>query len=183
MAHALGARLKSGETLGDRVIKVDHAGEHGAINIYLWQRAVSRWRTPDLVPELDEFLEHERSHRALFAAELERRGKSRCRSYHLCGAGGAALGLATGLIGSKAVHATTEAIERVVLGHLAEQRTILDGSDPDAVRVIDLIIADEQAHHDTAADHLDGKRGLLERLVDRVVAASTEAVIWLGMKL
>jgi ubiquinone biosynthesis monooxygenase Coq7 len=28
------ARLAADETLGDRVIKVNHAGEHGAVNIY-----------------------------------------------------------------------------------------------------------------------------------------------------
>ena len=27
-------RLAAAESLGDRVIKVDHAGEHGAVNIY-----------------------------------------------------------------------------------------------------------------------------------------------------
>lgn len=183
MTDALGARLSSGETLGDRVIKVDHAGEHGAINIYRMQRAISRWRAPRLVGELDAFLAHERRHRALFEAELARRGRPRCESYHLCGVGGAVLGILTGLIGPRAIHATTEAIERVVLAHLSDQRSALETSDPQAVRVIDAIIADEQEHHDRAADHLDGKRGVLEKAVDNVVAGATEAIIWLGMKL
>lgn len=179
----LGARLAVGETLGDRVIKVDHAGEHGAINIYTWQRAIARWRAPELVSELDEFLNHERHHRALFAAELERRGRRRCRSFHLCAVGGAALGSITGLLGPRAVHATTAAIERVVLFHLEEQRRALAKDDPQAVHVIDQIIADEQEHHDTAAAHLSGQRGWLEAIIDRVVAVSTQGVIWLGMKL
>lgn len=183
MPNSLGARLSQGETLGDRVIKVDHAGEHGAINIYTMQRAVSRWRAPDLVHELDEFLAHERTHRSLFEAELKARGRPRCRSYHLCGIGGAALGLVTGLIGPKAIHATTEAIERVVLAHLEEQRSVLVGQDEAAVRVIDMIIADEQAHHDTAASHLHGQRGVIAKAIDLIVAQSTELVIWLGMKL
>ena len=50
---ALTARLQSGETLGDRVMKVDHAGEHGAICIYRAQRWFARWRAPDMVGELD----------------------------------------------------------------------------------------------------------------------------------
>jgi hypothetical protein len=32
------ARLSHDETLGDRVLKVNHAGEHGAVNIYRGQR-------------------------------------------------------------------------------------------------------------------------------------------------
>jgi ubiquinone biosynthesis monooxygenase Coq7 len=40
------ARLKTGETLGDRVLKVDHAGEHGAVCIYSAQRWVASGEHP-----------------------------------------------------------------------------------------------------------------------------------------
>jgi hypothetical protein len=40
------ARLRSGETLGDRIVKVNHAGEHGAINIYRGQLLTSRVMAP-----------------------------------------------------------------------------------------------------------------------------------------
>src|SRR5687768_3866341 len=111
---ALTARLNPGETLGDRVIKVDHAGEHGAVCIYRAQRYFARWTAPDMVDELDGFLVHERRHRARFGAELERRGARRCRSYWLCGLGGFALGTVTGLLGRRPIAATTVAIETVV---------------------------------------------------------------------
>lgn len=68
------------ETLGDRIIKVDHAGEHGAVCIYRTQRWIARWRAPGMVAELNEFLEHELGHRAQFGAELKRRNRRRCRS-------------------------------------------------------------------------------------------------------
>lgn len=93
------------------------------------------------------------------------------------------LGLVTGLIGPRAIHATTEAIERVVLRHLEEQLVVLDPLDAQAAGAIRAIIADEQLHHDTAFDQLGGQRGMLDRTIDRVVSASTELVIWLGMKL
>ena len=162
---------------------MDHAGEHGAINIYLAQRAACHWRALSLVPELDEFLSHERRYRALFASELARRSHRRCRSYHLFAIGGATLGLVTGLIGPRAVHATTAAIEQVVLDHLQEQCATLAASDPEAVDVISEIIADEQAHHDAASSQLGGRRSALDRVIYKVVEISTEAVIWLGMKL
>jgi 3-demethoxyubiquinol 3-hydroxylase len=67
------ARRNAGETLGDRILKVDHAGEHGAVNIYRGQIFVSRWRAPAIVAGLHEFRRHEERHRALFADELARR--------------------------------------------------------------------------------------------------------------
>lgn len=74
--------------LGDRIIKVNHAGEHGAIAIYTGQILLARLTAPALVDELREFRSHEERHRAIFGAELVRRGRPRCRSYWFCGLGG-----------------------------------------------------------------------------------------------
>ncbi|MGV2496905.1 demethoxyubiquinone hydroxylase family protein [Pelagerythrobacter aerophilus] len=178
----LSARLRPGETIGDRVVKVDHAGEHGAVSIYTAQRWLARWRAPDLVEELDLFLAHERRHRSIFEAELKSRGKLRCRSFHLCGLGGLVLGILTGLIGRQAIAATTVAVERVVLRHIQEQVSELAAIDVPAVRAIREIIADEEQHHDLAHNRVH-QRSLAARLIDPVVTVSTEAVIRLGMKL
>src|SRR5882672_10449042 len=115
------ARLDPGESLGDRVLKVNHAGEHGAVNIYRGQALACRLRAPSLISSLREFQGHEEGHRALFWAELQRRGRRRCRSYHICGVGGFFLGAITGVLGPSAVAATTVAVERVVLRHLESQ--------------------------------------------------------------
>lgn len=179
---ALIARLKKGETLGDRVMKVDHAGEHGAVCVYRAQRWFARWRAPETVAELDDFLAHERDHRARFEAELRRRNKPRCRSYALCAAGGFFLGTLTGLAGRQAIAATTVAIERVVLRHMHEQVQALDGVDQRAADTLRRIIVEEQEHHDRSAAQLD-RTGPWPRLIDPLVTCSTEAVIWLGMRL
>jgi 3-demethoxyubiquinol 3-hydroxylase len=179
---ALVARLKSGETLGDRVIKVDHAGEHGAVCIYRAQRWIARWRAPDLIAELDHFLAHERGHRSIFGEELARRGQRRCHSYFWCGMGGFLLGAVTGVAGRSAIAATTVAIERVVLRHMAEQVEELGGHDDQAVRALRRIILEEQEHHDLSAARLK-PRGIWPRIIDPVVGASTSVVIWLGMRL
>ena len=178
----LTARLASGETLGDRVMKVDHAGEHGAICIYRAQRWMARWTAPAMVPEIDGFLEHERRHRAVFGAELARRGRARCRSFLACGLGGFVLGTVTGLLGRNAIAATTRAIEAVVLRHMREQIAELDGVDPQAVTALRDIVREEQAHHDASEAHL-GRDTIWSAILDPVVAASTEAVIWMGMRL
>ena len=176
------ARLNVGETLGSRVLKVDHAGEHGAVNIYRGQSLACWWRSAELRRELAEFQQHEERHRAIFAAELRRRGVNRCRSYHLCGVGGFVLGFVTGLCGRPSISATTVAVERVVLRHLETQLRDLRESDPEAYRAISSIVEDEQAHHDRAA--LEKRQGIFwPRVLRPVVSASTEAVIWLGMHL
>ena len=179
---AIAARLNRDETLGDRIIKVDHAGEHGAVCIYRAQRWFARWRAPDMLPELDEFLVHERGHRAHFETELQRRGRSRCRSYALCGVGGFLLGAVTGLAGRGAIAATTVAIERVVLRHMHEQIEALHAIDPPAAEILLRIVDEEQSHHDLSAARLPPD-GVWQRLIDPVVSISTEAVIWLGMRL
>ena len=180
---ALTARLNPGETLGDRVLKVDHAGEHGAVCIYRTQIFFARWRVPDMVAELEDFLAHERGHRARFEAAMRLRGIRRCRSYVWCGFGGFMLGAFTGRAGRGAITATTVAIERVVLRHMREQIDMLAGSDPTAAETLREIIREEQEHHDRSAARLAASGGLWAKIIDPVVAASTEAVIWLGMRL
>ncbi|MET0937352.1 MAG: demethoxyubiquinone hydroxylase family protein [Luteibacter sp.] len=164
------------------MLKVDHAGEFGAICIYTGQIAMARLFARDLVPELTEFRAHERGHRAIFAAELARRGRRRCRSYWLCGLGGLCLGVLTGLLGRRAISATTVAVESVVLRHLEGQLIALRGIDPDAVTAIAAIVTEERFHHDQAASHVPHS-SLWYRLLNPVVSGATESVIWLGMRL
>jgi 3-demethoxyubiquinol 3-hydroxylase len=168
--------------LGSRILKVNHAGEFGAIAIYTGQILIARLLARDLVPELVQFRSHERRHRAVFGAELARRGRRRCRSYWLCGLGGLSLGMMTGVLGRSAISATTVAVESVVLRHLDHQLTLLDGRDAAAVEAINAIVEDERAHHEQAALHVD-TAGIRDRVLRPLVAMATEAVIWLGMKL
>lgn len=165
-----------------RIMKVNHAGEHGAVNIYAGQIAVARLRARALVPELAEFKAHEERHRAIFGREIHRRGLARCRSFWLCAVGGYALGVISGLLGIQAIATTTVAVERVVLRHLKQQLTDLDDKDPDAVAAISAILKDEQQHHDQSAAHIH-HIGMLNRGLGSVVSASTELVIWIGMRI
>jgi 3-demethoxyubiquinol 3-hydroxylase len=168
--------------LGNRIIKVDHAGEHGAVSIYTGQIFFARFTAPHLVSELSEFRAHELRHRAIFAEELRRRAHARCRSYWLCGIGGLGLGLVTGLLGSSAIAATTVAVESVVLGHLEHQIATLSASDPAATSAIASIVAEEQQHHDRSLGPAQAG-WFWPRVLAPIVSASTQAVIWLGMRL
>ena len=88
----------------------------------------------------------------------------------------------TGLAGRQAIAATTVAIERVVLRHMREQVAALADGDLAATDTLSNVIDDEQAHHDLSAARL-APRGFWPKLIDPIVAVSTEAVIRLGMRL
>lgn len=168
--------------LGDRIIKVNHAGEHGAINIYSGQILMAGFTARSMVGQLAEFRSEEQKHRAIFQAELQRRGRPRCRSYGLCGIGGYLLGLITGLLGPSAIAATTVAVESIVLKHLEHQLATLGDRDPEATAAISAIVSEEREHHEQSEVHLEGHQRW-RAMIEPVVSASTEAVIWLGMRL
>jgi len=63
-----------------------------------------------------------------------------------------------------------------------EQLARLASNDPHAVKAISAIMEDEQQHHDRSELH--AKAGTFwPRVLRPVVAAATETVIWLGMRL
>lgn len=78
--------------------------------------------------------------------------------------------------------ATTVAVERMVLRHLHEQVATLEVRDARAVHALQQIIEEEQEHHERSAAHLPTS-SWWTKVIDPVVASSTEAVIWLGMRL
>ncbi|MBX9902220.1 MAG: demethoxyubiquinone hydroxylase family protein [Burkholderiaceae bacterium] len=174
-------KVRSQQDLAARILKVNHAGENGAVHIYTGQLFFARFTAPHMLNELIEFKSHEEKHRALFWNELQRRERPRCRSYWLCGLGGLVLGLVTGALGARAIAATTVAVERVVLRHLEQQLAQLHEIDEDAVRVIQAIVTEERQHHDLAASHLRPSQ-FWHRLLTPVVSACTETVIWVGMR-
>jgi len=177
LTHPVAAR-----TLPGRLIKVNHAGEHGAVNIYRAQALVCRLTAPNLVPQLREFRRHEEGHRERFRVYLEQSRVRRCRSYHFCGVGGYVLGFITALFGKSAVAATTVAVESVVLRHLEHQLHQLAGLDQAAHASVTAIVDEEREHHDSAnLELLQGK--IWPRILMPIVSGATEFVIWMGLKL
>ncbi len=169
------------QDFASRLLKVNHAGENGAVNIYSAQIFMARLTAPAIVAQLIEFRCHEVSHRAIFWQELQRRNQPRCRSYHLCGIGGFVLGLLTGALGCRAIAATTTGVERVVLRHLEDQHRMLGGRDAAAEQAIESILADERRHHDVSNSQVDCERSWAA-VLRPIVSACTEAVIWIGIR-
>lgn len=173
--------LRPAKTKSEKMIKVDHTGENGAVNIYRAQSIGARLFARDLLPDIKENQAHEERHREVFANQLDNWGVRRCVSFHLSGIGGFALGLVTGLMGRQAIHATTFAVEYVVLEHLEDQLAYLRNADPDAFECVAAIVADEQEHHDYAETNLKQDKWLNKALIV-VIKTATEAVIRFGMR-
>src|SRR5690554_5171804 len=102
----------------DEMIRVDHAGEYGAVRIYEGQLAVLRHLPgrEDLVAKLEHMAKDEEIHLARFnelVNEREVRPTAFAPVWHVAGF---ALGAATALLGEKAAHACTAAVEEVIDG-------------------------------------------------------------------
>ncbi len=172
----------SRNTLGNRILRVDHAGEQGAICVYRAQWLVAAVTAPSMRGRLADYLVHEKRHRSMFGAALMHRGLKRARSYAICSAGGYVLGVLTALLGRGSIAATTIAMESVVVRRLQQQRLDLATTDPAVADLITSIVEDEAMQHDRSLDMIDtGSAWLLA--VDYVVRKATGAAIWLGMRI
>ena len=104
-----------------RIVKVNHAGEFGAIRIYSAQIAVAARRYPDIAPALSEMLAHEQKHCAAFFGAMPQRNSRPCRIMSLWSWGGWLLGFLTALMGRQAIWICTAAVEAAVHRHLDDQ--------------------------------------------------------------
>jgi len=159
--------------LGD-ILRVDHAGEVGAIRIYRAQIAIARRRAPDLVPVLLESLADEVAHRDFFATSMNNRGVVPCHMLSLWWSGGAILGAVTALLGRDAILTCTEAVERTVHRHMNDQIRWLASRDADLADGL-AAIRDQELSHLSAAQAAGGRR---PRWLDSMIAAVTEILVW-----
>jgi len=141
------------------MLRVDHAGEHGAVRIYDGQIAVFSGR-PDkqhLVDMLTHMAEQEQEHLQKFDALLVKHGVRPTALGPLWDIAGFALGATTALMGEKAAMACTAAVEEVIDAHYAEQITDLEASiHPQETEIIETIKkfrADEIEHRETALEN------------------------------
>jgi ubiquinone biosynthesis monooxygenase Coq7 len=112
----------------EEMIRVDHAGEYGAVRIYAGQLAVLR-NAPgkeELVAKLEHMAKDEEVHLARFNEIVNERGVRPTAFAPVWHVAGFALGAATALLGEKAAHACTAAVEEVIDEHYQSQVRRLD---------------------------------------------------------
>lgn len=132
-----------------RMLRVDQAGEYGAVRIYAGQLAVMGDRAP-LAGDVRHMAEQEAEHRAKFDALMARRGVRPTALQPVWDVAGFALGAATALIGPKAAMACTAAVETEIDLHYSAQLEELGDSDPELSGMIADFREDERAHRDAA---------------------------------
>jgi 3-demethoxyubiquinol 3-hydroxylase len=162
-----------------RILKVNHAGEYGAIRIYRAQIFVARHCYPDLLPFLQQTLAHEINHCALFRGAMPCRRARPCRIMSLWGNGGLILGLLTALLGRQGVWICTAAVESAVHRHMDDQLHFLRGRDTDLHSLISSIQGEELMHLDYAEERIV-RRTWWSPLLHGIVWAATDTLIWLS---
>lgn len=140
----------------EEMIRVDHAGEFAAVQIYAGQRAVlaaspRMARVADIIAEMEA---GEQEHLRTFDALVRERGVRPTVMAPVWRLAAYGLGAATALMGEKAAHACTEAVEEVIEEHYRAQSAALEGGDdPFEValkEIVDRFGAEEAAHKDKA---------------------------------
>jgi ubiquinone biosynthesis monooxygenase Coq7 len=136
------------------ILRVDHAGELGAVHIYRGQRAVfAAAKGREAISDQLEAMEgHEAAHLKAFDALLTDRRVRPTLLAPLWRAAGFALGAGTALLGEKAAHACTEAVESVIEKHYAGQIEELAGRDPALAADLSKFRDDELGHRDIAIE-------------------------------
>ncbi len=171
--------------LVERVIRVDQAGEFGAVRIYEGQLAALRWtgrQHGDAHAKIAVMARAEREHRATFDRLIaERRVRPTILS-PLWSMAGFALGAATALMGDKAAMACTVAIEETIDEHYASQAAALGDDETELGTTVEKFRADEIAHKDEAlaagAEQAPGYTALTT-----AIKAGSRLAIWLSTRI
>ncbi|MBC6980395.1 demethoxyubiquinone hydroxylase family protein [Caulobacter sp. 17J80-11] len=139
------------QRLGE-ILRVDHAGELGAVHIYRGQRAVfaAAAGKGKISGDLLEMEAHEKAHLDRFDRLLNEQKVRPTLMAPLWRAAGFTLGVGTALMGEKAAHACTEAVENVIEQHYAGQIAELEAREPELAAELSKFRDDELAHRDKA---------------------------------
>ena len=136
----------------ESMIRVDHAGEYGAVRIYEGQLAVLKRRkgTEFSVETITHMAEQEQRHLKAFDELVNERKVRPTALEPVWRIAGFALGAATAALGEKAAFACTAAVEEVIDEHYAAQIVALEDKDPALKSAVEDFRADEAAHRETA---------------------------------
>ena len=132
----------------EAMIRVDHAGEYGAVRIYQGQLAVLK--NGPAADTIRHMAEQEERHLKAFDKLVNERKVRPTALEPVWRVAGFALGAATALMGEKAAFACTAAVEEVIDEHYASQIAALEGKDEALKATVEDFRADEVAHRDEA---------------------------------
>jgi len=162
-----------------QIIRVDQAGEYGAVRIYEGQMAVLRRRS--CAPQLSHMTEQERLHLDRFNRLAAERGVRPTALQPLWHVAGFLLGAGTALLGEKAAMACTVAVEDVINEHYAEQREALGDDETELRDTVEKFRLEEVEHRDIGlANGAEQAPGY--QLLSQVIKTGSKLAIWLSTR-
>ena len=168
----------------EEFIRVDHAGERGAVKIYEGQLlALSTFVKDDnLKKTIEEMKEHEIEHCEFFEKEIKKRNIQPTKFLPLWDLLGVGLGFGSTLLGKKAAMLCTASVEEVIDKHYLNQINQLDVNEKDLKKKITKFRQDEIDHKDIAYEKGATKKGPY-LLLDKIIKTGSKIAINISEKI
>ncbi len=175
---------KTDQKILEEIIRVDHAGERGAIKIYEGQLLALKTFKQDeeLRRKIEEMKEHEAEHLNFFNKEIEKRNIKPTKLLPVWDLLGVALGFGTAMLGKKAAMLCTASVEEVIDDHYKNQTYHLKEDEKELKEKIVKFREDELEHKDIAYSEGATKKGIYN-LLDKVIKTSSRIAITISEKI
>lgn len=176
--------MKSSKNKVEEFIRVDHAGERGAVKIYEGQLLALNTlvKNESLKKTIEEMKIHEREHCDFFEIEIKKRKIKPTKFLPLWDLLGIGLGFGSTLLGKKAAMLCTASVEEVIDEHYQNQINQL-GSDEKVLKKKIIKFREDELHHkDIAYDEGATKKGLYS-IMDKIIKTGSKVAISISEKI
>ena len=168
----------------EEIIRVDHAGERGAIKIYEGQLLALSTLVKDenLKKTINKMKKHEEVHCNFFENEIKKRSIKPTKLLPLWDLLGLGLGFSSTILGKKAAMLCTASVEEVIDGHYKSQIDQIGSDEIDLKKNIIKFRNDEINHKDIAYDNGATKEGFYT-IIDKVIKTGSKLAIKISEKI
>jgi ubiquinone biosynthesis monooxygenase Coq7 len=168
----------------EEFIRVDHAGERGAVKIYEGQLLALNTLVKDekLKKTIEEMKVHEKEHCEFFEKEIKKRNIKPTKLLPLWDLLGVTLGFGSTRLGKKAAMLCTASVEEVIDKHYQNQIDQLDKSEKELKNRIIKFREDELHHKDIAYEKGATKKGCYS-ILDKVIKTGSKIAINISEKI
>ena len=175
---------KTNQKTLEEIIRVDHAGERGAIKIYEGQLLALKTIKQDnnLKDKIEEMKEQEKEHLEYFEKEIQKRKIKPTYLLPLWDVMGVALGFGTVLLGKKATMLCTASVEEVIEDHYKTQLKKLGNDEMDLKNKIEKFKGDEVEHKNMAYESGATNKGLYS-IMGKVIRTGSRIAITISEKI
>ena len=168
----------------EEFIRVDHAGERGAVKIYEGQLLALNTLVKDesLKKTIEEMKIHEKEHCEFFENEIKKRNIRPTKFLPLWDLLGVGLGFGSTLLGKKAAMLCTASVEEVIDEHYLNQINQLGSDEKNLKNKITKFRQDELDHKDIAYEKGASKKGLYS-IMDKIIKTGSKIAINISEKI